>query len=45
MSPFFEILPAKLFLRGDVFFFGDRQQGIVEKVLPVDVAAEDVAGP
>jgi len=44
-APFFQICSAKRLHGGDVLFFGNRQQGVVEKVFPVDVAAEDVAGP
>ena len=44
-APFFQIGPAKLLHSGDVFFLGDGKQGVVEKIFPVYIAAEDVAGP
>ena len=33
-APFFKVIPAELLHGGDVLFLGNRQQGVVEKVLP-----------
>ena len=45
LAPFLQVVGAQILGIGDVRLLGDGQQGVVHEVEPVDIAAEDVAGP